>query len=265
MTIFIIQSLLLIAIAFVLGCLFGMVFHKLFGANANPQPSSVSVDKKQSLSDNGPVDRALPKPTPVESSPQPMPEPDIKDDLKRIRGVGPQNEARLNGIGVYTFEQIAAWSADEQKDIGERLSFPGRIEREEWVAQAATLAGGGTTDFADRVDRGEVESSTGTAEETDQGGKPPILNEAPQGADDDLTQISGVGDALEKKLNVLGIYTIEQISKWTKDHQVWIGNEIGFPGRPEREEWVTEAKSILSGETNGTKKAMKGEIKAARK
>ena len=62
-----------------------------------------------------------------------------KDDLKLIKGIGPQNEQRLNAIGVTLFEHIAKWSAQEQADIGRRLAFPGRIEREEWVKQAKIL------------------------------------------------------------------------------------------------------------------------------
>ena len=39
------------------------------------------------------------------------------------------------------------------------MSFPGRIEREDWINQAKTLAEGGETEFSKRVDAGEVESS----------------------------------------------------------------------------------------------------------
>ncbi|MEO0956109.1 MAG: hypothetical protein AAFY12_14030 [Pseudomonadota bacterium] len=39
------------------------------------------------------------------------------------------------------------------------MSFPGRIEREDWIAQARTLAEGKETEFSKRVDAGEVESS----------------------------------------------------------------------------------------------------------
>ena len=81
------------------------------------------------------------------------------DDLKRIRGVGPQNEGRLHALGVWHFSQIAAWTHDNVLWVGSYLAFPGRIDREEWLAQAKVLAGGGTTAFAARVDRGEVETS----------------------------------------------------------------------------------------------------------
>lgn len=81
------------------------------------------------------------------------------DDLKRIRGIGKQNEGRLHALGIWHFDQIAAWVKDEIDWVGSYLAFPGRIEREEWVAQAKVLATGGETDFSKRVDRGEVETS----------------------------------------------------------------------------------------------------------
>jgi NADH-quinone oxidoreductase subunit E len=65
------------------------------------------------------------------------------DDLKRIRGIGPVNERRLNWLGVYHFDQIAAWKREEIRWVGTFLNFPGRIDREAWVAQADNLARGG--------------------------------------------------------------------------------------------------------------------------
>jgi NADH-quinone oxidoreductase subunit E len=66
------------------------------------------------------------------------------DDLQRIKGVGPVNEKHLHELGVYHFDQIAAWVRSEIRWIGTYLSFPGRIDREQWVVQAAKLAAGGS-------------------------------------------------------------------------------------------------------------------------
>jgi len=62
------------------------------------------------------------------------------DDLTRITGVGPGNSQRLNGLGIYHFDQIAAWSRDEITWVGTYLAFPGRIDRENWVGQAKALS-----------------------------------------------------------------------------------------------------------------------------
>ena len=62
------------------------------------------------------------------------------DDLKRLSGVGPTLEKKLHDAGITTFAQIAAWGPAEIEEFGEKLSFKGRIERENWVEQAQALA-----------------------------------------------------------------------------------------------------------------------------
>lgn len=64
-----------------------------------------------------------------------------KDDLTRIEGVGPFLEKKLNEIGVYTYEEIASWDSARIREVTEAIQyFPGRIERDNWVEQAARLA-----------------------------------------------------------------------------------------------------------------------------
>ncbi|MCR9269850.1 MAG: NADH-quinone oxidoreductase subunit NuoE [Hyphomonadaceae bacterium] len=103
-----------------------------------------------------------------DSKPTPKPEdkPEIievadgeEDDLKRIKGIGPVNEKALNELGIFKFSQIAAWTPANVDWVEDFMSFPGRIEREDWIAQAKTLAEGAETEFSKRVDAGEVESS----------------------------------------------------------------------------------------------------------
>jgi len=82
--------------------------------------------------------------------------PDKIDDLKRIKGVGAVIEKTLNELGIYQFEQIENWSNDNVSWVENFLAFPGRIEREGWIEQSKTLGAGGTTEFAKRVDKGDV-------------------------------------------------------------------------------------------------------------
>ncbi len=275
MTMFIIQSLLLMAIAYILGCIIGCILHRFFvepekaAVVAAPVAAAAVAPKVKTPPAPKPVVKPVSAPKPKakvsKPKPKPVPKPTQKDDLKRIKGIGPQNEGRLNNIGIMQFAQIAAWNAKEQREMGERLAFPGRIEREEWVKQAKVLAKGGTTDFAKRVDKGEVGSSTGKANAGDMGKKPRTMSE-PAGGGDNLTLIDGVGNALEKKLFALGIYKFDQIAKWTKDNETWIGNELGFPGRPERENWVSESKTLAKGGmTDHAKRVERGEITSSRK
>ena len=73
----------------------------------------------------------------------PAPRAGAADNLQRIKGVGPVNEKHLHDLGVFHFDQIAAWTRAEIRWVGTYLAFPGRIDREQWVAQAANLAHGG--------------------------------------------------------------------------------------------------------------------------
>ena len=61
------------------------------------------------------------------------------DDLKKLSGVGPALEKKLNEAGVTTFAQIAGWGDAEIAEFDEKLSFKGRIEREGWVDQAKAI------------------------------------------------------------------------------------------------------------------------------
>lgn len=61
------------------------------------------------------------------------------DDLKKISGVGPVLEEKLNGFGIYHYWQIAELKADEIAKIDDALNFKGRIERDDWLGQAEKL------------------------------------------------------------------------------------------------------------------------------
>ena len=79
------------------------------------------------------------------------------DDLKQIKGVGPKLEKMLNGMGFWHFDQIASWGPKEVAWVDQNLEgFKGRVSRDDWVAQAKTLAGGGSTAFSDKVKDGDV-------------------------------------------------------------------------------------------------------------
>jgi NADH-quinone oxidoreductase subunit E len=71
--------------------------------------------------------------------PRTMAKPEMRDDLKRISGVGPKLEQVLNGLGIWTFAQIADWSPNEIAWVDDYLGFKGRIARDNWLFQAAEL------------------------------------------------------------------------------------------------------------------------------
>ena len=66
--------------------------------------------------------------------------PEKTDDLTVLEGISHVLEKRLHDIGIYTYEQIAAWDEDHVKEFSARLAFKDRIKRERWVEQARELA-----------------------------------------------------------------------------------------------------------------------------
>ena len=67
-------------------------------------------------------------------------EAEDKDDLKRIKGVGPAIEKTLNELGIYSFNQIAEMSEYEIDRVAQRLKgFRSRIYRQDWIGQARDL------------------------------------------------------------------------------------------------------------------------------
>ena len=61
------------------------------------------------------------------------------DDLKRISGVSPKLEQRLNDLGVYHFWQIADLDPVAATSLDRTLETKGRIQRDDWIAQAKKL------------------------------------------------------------------------------------------------------------------------------
>jgi predicted flap endonuclease-1-like 5' DNA nuclease len=72
----------------------------------------------------------------------------------------------------------------------------------------------------------------------------PVMFENAPEYPDDLKVISGVGPALEKTLNELGVYTYEQIGSWTERDIAWVDARLKFKGRIERDDWVKQAKAL---------------------
>lgn len=157
-----IETTLLLFFSYIIGCwLFSFFKSKMFQTNLE---KTHSVDSSQVIfadpakilknDDNHPGSKPAALATPIN---------DKADDLKRIKGIGKQNEQRLNALGIWHFSQIAEWTSDQVSWVGSYLSFVGRIERENWVEQAKILAHGKETEFSKRVDAGEVPTSSNQA------------------------------------------------------------------------------------------------------
>ncbi len=61
-----------------------------------------------------------------------------RDDLKKIPGIGPVLEQKLNDMGITTFYQVAKLSDVEIDNIAAQLrTFPDRIRRDNWMKGAS--------------------------------------------------------------------------------------------------------------------------------
>jgi len=99
-------------------------------AAARSEPSDTDTSSEAAADEAGKRPKALAEPK------------GEKDDLKKISGVGPVLEKKLNGLGIWHFHQIAAWSEEEVAWVSTFLSFPGRIERDDWIGQAKSFSKG---------------------------------------------------------------------------------------------------------------------------
>ncbi len=152
------------------------LFRAFHSAPDAPKASAPAAQPAAEPAAAAPEPVAAPEPEPAPApEPVPVPEPVAAthstegparldgprdggaDDLKKIKGVGPKLEAMLHRMGFYHYEQVASWTPEEVEWVDENLEgFKGRVSRDDWVSQAATLAAGGETEFSQKVDKGDV-------------------------------------------------------------------------------------------------------------
>lgn len=160
------------------------------------------------------------------------------NDLKLIRGVGPQLEKQLNDLGIFHFDQIAAWNDRDLNWFEAHLrEFGHRAERDKWIEQAKKLSGGWRPDP-------QIVDMPGSLP----GVKPTLLIAARNGKADDLKLIWGVGPKLEATLHKLGVFHFDQIAGWTNQQVAWVEKNLGdFNDRVERDKWVEQSKKLSTG------------------
>ncbi len=113
-----------------------------------------------------------------------------KDDLTRIKGIGSFLEKKLNALGIFNYEQISLLDDNLIDKVTTAIEFfPGRIERDDWVGQAAQLL-----------------SSRGEATEA-LAGAAILSNDLA-----DLKTVEGIGPKIEKLLKDHGIPDLKALS-----------------------------------------------------
>jgi large subunit ribosomal protein L21 len=69
----------------------------------------------------------------------------------------------------------------------------------------------------------------------------------PIGQADDLKLISGVGPAIEKKLNAIGIWHYWQVKALSEEDIAKVEDQVGFKGRAHRDDWMGQANDLMAG------------------
>ncbi|KAG1647763.1 50S ribosomal protein L21 [Nymphon striatum] len=148
----------------------------------------------------------------------------------------------LNGFGIRSWEQLAAFTKADIATVDAALEdFPGRIERDEWVPQARDFIKNGHKPVErDRKDRSGRTILTEWAKGTTKLGTPGA------GHTDDLKVVNGIGPKMESVLASFGITSWEQLAAFTKDDVAKVTEALDtFPGRIDRDEWVSQAKDLV--------------------
>ncbi|MCI5042180.1 MAG: NADH-quinone oxidoreductase subunit E [Donghicola eburneus] len=160
---------------------------------------------------------------------------DIGDTLKRIDG---------------TEVPFSAPWLDKAADHGSRQAGGPQTQREAAAEAPATKP---VAD--DSAAKPETDTTKPVATENKdepvatEADKPATLDAARDGQADDLKLIKGVGPKLEEMLNGMGFYHFDQIAAWTDKELAWVDQNLeGFKGRASRDEWVSQAKQLASGE-----------------
>ena len=140
--------------------------------------------------------------------------PSHTDDLTRVHGIGPKFAALLGAAGITTYDDLAAASPDQLRDIinpspMQQINFTG------WSAQAVALA-----------------------------------NTRGSRSGDDLTSLEGIGPVYASKLRERGIATFADLAA---SDEATLGDIIGAPAwrRINYGEWIAQAQLAAAGDESG--------------
>jgi predicted flap endonuclease-1-like 5' DNA nuclease len=168
-----VQTLLLMGAAYFIGAALACLLRRSLFApeyqaaerRVDPLPEVVRREAQAARLERAtPPSSPLPSPLAVAQPVAPSPAAsDGVQDLKRIRLIDADTEARLNKLGVTRYEHIASWMRDDVKKVSQELGFKGRINQENWIEQALILAKGGETHYSSRRARGEAATAAPTS------------------------------------------------------------------------------------------------------
>ena len=217
MTMFIIQSALLLAVAIIIGCVIGYVLRMLIAPASTPAANGADT---QIVRTGGKI-ASVPPADALTGAPIPPPTR-ILEDTKQVK------------------------DDDGNGQVNATTRTDGRKARKPATRKPAAKGASTKKTAATGAARKKPATTGGSAAAAD-AGKPKAI--AKPAKPDDLTQISGIGPKIAGKLNGLGIYRWSQIGDWKKVERDWVNAHLSFKGRIEREDWIKQAKALARGKS----------------
>lgn len=106
------------------------------------RPATVAAPAAQPLADVAEAPEAAPAPQARRTKPPVLnaARSGAPDDFTLIDSISLLQQTTLNSIGIFHYDQIAAWTPENVAWIDNYLRLRGRIGKEEWIEQAADLA-----------------------------------------------------------------------------------------------------------------------------
>ncbi|MEO0999077.1 MAG: 50S ribosomal protein L21 [Pseudomonadota bacterium] len=158
-------------------------------------------------------------------------------------GAGASGVKAAIGTGSIPKDERPALSVDEAAPAVEETAV--EVAEEEVVVEAAAEVA-----EAPAESPAEAPAEEAPAAEEVEAARPDNLLDAPEGDEDDLTRISGVGPKLKSLLNENGVYHFRQIAAWGPAEIAYMDDLLKFKGRIERDEWTRQAAEFAA-ETDG--------------
>ena len=158
-----------------------------------------------------------------------------KDNLQLINYVTAFDEAKLNALGIFKYSQIANFNKTDVKLVNKLIEIEeGRIGNEDWVSQSNYL---NTSAFEATLSR-----INGRSEQVEWS----RIGRFDASEKEDLQVVSGIGQFIEQKLYALGIYRLEQISKFNAADEMEMNTILELvPGHIQGDAWVAQAKKVM--------------------
>ena len=181
---------------------------------------------------------------PIPATKEPIPSPSAvkppADEIRPVSLVSKQVEAQIKAVNAKEAASTAPGIVMTEKAQAETGIV--RVTKDDVVKSTTKIKAKSTSERIIDPPKPAIKSAARAID-----GRPELLKK-PYGTADDLKLIWGVGPALEKLLNKMGIWHFNQIANWSAKEISWVDEKLeGFKGRAKRDEWVRQSKKLAKG------------------